>query len=472
MINTQQRGERNSLAASAAATLGLMWLCTTTVEAQFYRLDKLVSDLPGTAVVTDAALVNPWGMSYNPTGPFWVSNAGTNTSTLYRVDASSGAVTKVGLTVAVPAPSGQLFNPSADFVITAGGGSGPATFLFAGLGGLILGWNPAVPPPPTSTMAVPAAVGTAPASYTGLAMAMRGSDRFLYAANPAAGRIDVFDKNFMPVALPGTFTDPGLPAGNRPFNVVALGGVLYVTYIGPVGVVNVFDNNGVFLRRFATGGALLNPWGVAAAPAGFGKFSNAILVGNFNSGDPATGAGNISAYEPVTGNFLGRIEDPDGNPIAIDGLWALLFGNGQSGGAEDVLYFTAGIQKETHGLLGSLTACRAPLIENVAASPAQLWPPNHKMVPVTINYKVTDNCTPDPSCSLTVSSNQGAGGGSGNTSPDWLVIDAHHVELRSERAGNADGPRIYSIAISCSDQQGFTTKATATVTVPHDQGKN
>lgn len=444
--------------------------------AQFHKQTNLVSDLPNTAPITDPLLINPWGMSFSPTTPFWVSDAGTNVTTIYSVDGATGVVAKVPLNVSMPAaPSGQVSNGSADFVVTKGGASGPALFIFAGLNGTISGWNPQVPPPlpsAVSTQAILAATGTpAPAAYTGLALAQNGTNLFLYAAdNDPPGRIDVFDQNFSKVSVAGTFTDPSLPAGDLPFNVVNVGNSLYVTYSGPTGVVNIFDAEGHFLSRFATGGTLLNPWGVALAPANFGEFSNAVLIGNFNFGTPAIGPGHVSAFGS-NGNFLGLLEDTNGAPISIDGLWTLTFGNDNKAGSSKTLYFTAGIEGQAHGLFGSLEACGGPQISGVAASPNVLWPPNHKMVPVAINYLVNDNCDPAPSCSLSISSNEGEAGGSGHASPDWIVLDAHHVDLRAERSGGGHG-RVYTVNISCQDKSGLSSTATVAVTVPHDQGKS
>jgi hypothetical protein len=177
----------------------------------------------------------------------------------------------------------------------------------------------------------------------------------------------------------------------------------------------------------------------------------------------------ISAYDLVTGAFLGTLRNTSGNNISIDGLWQLKFGNGGNGGATNVLYFAAGIQAEMHGLLGSLSACHGPVIHNAAASPNVLWPPNQKMVPVTISYTVTDDCVAAPACTLSVTSNEGEGGGSGNTSPDWEVVDGHHVNLIAERAGTGSG-RVYTVKISCTDTLPLSSSAEVTVTVPHDRG--
>jgi uncharacterized protein (TIGR03118 family) len=457
-------------------SLTFMLVLTLPASAQ-YKQTNLVSDIANIATLVDSKLVNPWGMSHSPASPFWISDAGAKFATLYAVDGTTGTVAKVPLEVAIPAPpSGQVFNSSPGFVVSQGGGSGPAVFIFAGLDGTISGWNPGVPPPtPPATIskvATLAATGTPPpAAYTGLGLGTRGSDLFLYAANNAAGRIDVFDKTFTQVSVPGPFTDPSLPAGSQPFNVVNIGGSLYVTYSGPTGVVNVFDTDGNFVKRFATGGTLLNPWGIAVAPAGFGKFSNALLIGSFNFGDRANGPGSISAFDPATGNFLGLLEDTSGAAISIDGLWSLVFGNGHSGGISNVLYFTAGVENQMHGLFGSLAACHGPVITGASASPNVLWPPNHQLVSVTVNYAVSDDCDPAPSSSLAVSSNEGEGGGSGNTFPDWMVLDAHDVDLVAERMGTGNG-RVYTITINCTDKAGLTSSTTVTVTVPHDLGSN
>jgi uncharacterized protein (TIGR03118 family) len=435
------------------------------VAAQLYRQVNLVSDISGVATITDPLLTNPWGVSFNPTGPFWVSNQGSSTATVYAVSGASD-VSKVALTVNTPGfPSGQVFNGSSGFVVSQGGASGPASFIFAQLNGTISGWNMSVPPPippaTLSTQAIQAATGApTPGAYTGIALGTRSSGTFLYAANNSAGRIDVFDSTFAQVTVPGGFVDASLPPGDLPFNIVNIGGSLYVTYSGTTGVVNVFDTDGHFVKRFATGGTLLNPWGVALAPADFGKFSNAVLIGSFNFGNPAAGPGRISAFDQ-SGAFLGLLEDTTGAPLSIDGLWTLTFGNGQKGGASNVLYFTAGIQGQAHGVFGRLAAC-GPVISGASASPNTLWPPNKKFVSVTLNYTVTDDCDTAPVGSISISSNEGA-------PSDAQVVDLHHVNLLAQRSGNGDG-RVYTITISYKDSLGLTSSAKVTVTVAHDQG--
>jgi hypothetical protein len=187
-----------------------------------------------------------------------------------------------------------------------------------------------------------------------------------------------------------------------------------------------------------------------------------LLIGNFNFGNPAMGPGRISAFDSG-GTFLGLLKDTNSAPLSIDGLWTLTFGNGHSGGSSKVLYFSAGIQNQLHGVFGSLTTCGGPDISGASASPNVLWPPNHKMDLVKVNYMVNDNCDPTPVCSLSVSNNESGGG-------DSMVQDAHHVDLIAERAGSGDG-RVYTVTISCQDKLGLSSDANVTVTVPHDQGK-
>lgn len=311
------------------------------------------------AVTEDPDLINPWGVSFGPTSPFWISNQGSNNTTLYN-----GFGAKQALTVSIPGsasgpsgPTGQVFNPTNDFVLSDGN---KAIFLFANLAGNISGWNPAA-----GTTALVAA-NTPGAIYTGLAMGSSGGQNFLYAANDAAGKIDVFDSSFAPATLAGSFTDPSLPSGLVPFNVVNIGGKLFVTYAPPgpnadegplgIGVVNVFNTDGTFDRRFATGGQMTTTWGVAKAPAGFGALGGAILIGNFSGEN-----GFINVFRESDGAVLGQILAPGtADPINIPYLWALEFGNGGMGFNPNALYFTAGIGDEEHGLFARLDAVPEP----------------------------------------------------------------------------------------------------------------
>jgi uncharacterized protein (TIGR03118 family) len=326
----------------------------------------LASDIPGKADITDPGLVNAWGMAQGPSTPVWVAANGTNRAEIYSGDLVVPPVQKLDLVVSIPTDgvTGQVFNPTAfnrapEFVVSDHNGHrGAALFIFDSEGGDILGWSPAVPPPAFSTQAQPAA-HVDDAIFKGLAVASSGSSSFLYAADFHHGRIHVFDDDFKTVHLGGSFTDPNLPNGYAPFNVAAIGNELYVAYAvqdanradevaGPgLGLVDVFDTAGHFERRLISHGQLNAPWGMTIAPNGFGGLGGALLVGNF-------GDGRIHAYNPQNGHLIATLRRRNGHAIEIDGLWALMFGNGVSAGKNQLL-FSAGPGGESHGLFGSLT---------------------------------------------------------------------------------------------------------------------
>jgi len=325
-----------------------------------YRVSKLVSDVAGRAALPDKNLVNAWGLAAGPATPWWVANNGTSTSTLY-----SGAGAIVPLVVKVGgAPTGAVFNGSSDFVVTHHGHSGPSLFLFSTEGGRIRGWNPAVPPGSTSTRAFTVVDNSgADAIYKGLALASSHHGNLLYATDFHNGRVDVFNGSFAPVHA-GSFVDPTLPSGYAPFGIQNIGGTLFVTFAKQdpaaedeiaghgLGFVDMFNPAGKFLGRVATRGALNAPWGLALAPSDFGRFSGDLLVGNFGNGKiNAYGQESSGAYVP-----RGTLTNGKGNPISIDGLWALEFGNGDQAGPKNSLYFTAGPNEESHGLFGNIEA--------------------------------------------------------------------------------------------------------------------
>jgi uncharacterized protein (TIGR03118 family) len=353
-------------AAAALAALALLALPSGALAdhgrghrgGAFHQIN-LVSNIPGMAQLTDPDLKNAWGLAAGPTTPLWVADNGTDKATIYPGAVNGSPITKAGLSVDIPGgePTGQVFNPTSGFVVNDGAGhSGPALFLFSSESGHITGWNPAVPPPPPSTTAQNGAT-SADAVYKGLALAFRGGEPFLYATDFHNGRVDVFDSHFAPVTTPGGFTDSHIPAGFAPFGIQEIGGFLVVSYAkqdadaeddvkGPGnGFVDVFTPGGFLLKRLAAHGALNSPWGLVLAPSGFGRFSHALLVGNF-------GDGRINAYSPFSGRFLGPLSSKQG-PITIDGLWGLRFGNGVTGGPRDLL-FSAGPNDEADGLLGEI----------------------------------------------------------------------------------------------------------------------
>ena len=318
------------------------------------RFDQInaVSDLPGAAPILDPLLVNPWGLALSPTSPLWVANNVTGVATLYRGDGNNTPFAKVALEVTVTngAPTGQVFNDTASFVVSTALGSGPARFIFDSQTGDITGWNPSASP----TTALVAAHAD-DAIYTGLALLHTASGPFLLAADFHHGRIDVYDGSWNRVNVGSAFTDPNLPSGYAPFNVAVVGSSVYVGYAKQdadgeeeiaghnLGFVDKYTDFGQTVQRIASRGNLNAPWGLAIAPPAFGKFAGALLVGNF-------GDGRIGAYTD-RGDFLGFLRDRNNDIISIDGLWALLPGTAASGGA-DAVWFSAGPDEERHGLVG------------------------------------------------------------------------------------------------------------------------
>jgi len=346
---------RHAAAGIAVAAALVAGSADAGIQDDVYSVHDLVADAAGAAAGTDAALVNGWGLSAGPTTPWWVSNNATSTSTLYN-----GAGAKQALVVSVPGgPTGTVFNGNAtDFVVSQGGKSGGARFLFATEGGQILGWSPTV----NAATAIPGVDNAgAGAVYKGLAIA-KGR---LYATDFHNGRVDVYDAAWQKVPAP--FADPKLPKGFAPFGIQALGDSIFVTYAkqdaakhddvagAGAGYVDQFTTDGRLVARVASGGrknAPPNaPWGLAMAPQGFGVFAGDLLVGNF-------GNGRISAYQQrgATWVYKGQLRHGDQKLVTIDGLWALAFGNGAAGGPTTTLYFAAGPGGEAHGLFGSITA--------------------------------------------------------------------------------------------------------------------
>jgi uncharacterized protein (TIGR03118 family) len=324
-----------------------------------YSVHALVSDVSGAAPTTDPNLVNAWGLTASSSSPWWVADNGTDKSTLYN--GNTGAI--VPLVVQVDGgPTGIVFNGSSAFVVQSGAASGPARFIFASEDGKIRGWNPAVPPGNVAHIGADrSGVG---ANYKGLAIAQTAGAPLLYAADFHNARVDVFDGSWHLAGGPGAFIDPDLPAGYAPFGIQTIGGRVFVSYAKQddeaadevagqgLGFVDVYDTAGNLLERVAQRGQLNAPWGLALAPESFGRFGGDLLVGNF-------GDGQINAYEELPNGrfeYRGELRGADGRPLAIDGLWALEFGNGAAAGPTDTLFFTAGPDEETHGLFGSITA--------------------------------------------------------------------------------------------------------------------
>jgi len=313
----------------------------------------LVSDQAVAGATTDTQLANAWGIAFNPAGLVWVADNRTGLATVY--DGSKPPKNVLTVTIPPPAggagptaPTGQVFNATADFR--------GDQFIFDSEDGTIAGWQQSLGT--TAALRVDKSAGGA--VYKGLAMGTTAAGNFLYAANFNTGAVDVFDRNYAPVAIPGGFTDPSLPAGFAPFNVQNIGGNLYVTYArqnavkhddfpGPGnGFIDIFNPSGTLLRRFASGGLLNSPWGIVQAPGDYGKIAQSILVGNF-------GDGQITVFNG-TGVALFQLKDVTGNVLSLPGLWGLSFGNDTVAGAHNQLFFSSGPNGEVNGRFGRLDA--------------------------------------------------------------------------------------------------------------------
>jgi uncharacterized protein (TIGR03118 family) len=362
----------------ASVVLGFaLFLFPSLTLAQHYTQTNLVSNT-GIAPLNDSNLQNAWGLVSSPAGsPWWVSNNAGGTSTLYSIDAK-GAAHIVPINpapnefVKIPnapsqtppgSPTGVMFNGSpTDFLLAP---KAPAIFIFVTEDGTVQGWNPGVNGASAVIVVDHSQVPDAAngAVYKGATIAEIDGRRFILAANFRSGRIDVFDSTFTQVRLDeDAFDDERIPRDFAPFNVQGIGPNIYVTYAkqdaarhDPIkpgdpgdGFVDVFSPHGRLLQRLEHGAWFNAPWGVVWATPNFGEFGNTILIGNFRGS-------NISAFNPVTGRFLGNMMNPNGTTLAIDGLWALRFGNDGSAGPATTLFFTAGPNDELNGLLGSLT---------------------------------------------------------------------------------------------------------------------
>ncbi len=314
-------GDEHSAVPSLAPEFSREGAPAAATASRFYRQHNLVSDGSVPADLVDTNLVNAWGLVSSPMSPWWISDNGK----------------------------------------TNGAGTGPARFIFASEDGTISGFR-GVP------VVIAVDSSASGAVYKGIAIDNAAAGTLLYATNFHAGTVDVFDDHFTPVHVAGAFIDHALPAGYAPFGIQNIGGTIYVTYAlqdadkhddvagEGHGFVDAFDTHGTLIRRVASRGELNSPWGLALAPADFGKFGNDLLVGNF-------GNGRVHAFDPGrlerNGEFQhrGALQSAERRPIAIDGLWALGFGKGAANnGPTNTLFFTAGPDGEQHGLFGTLVA--------------------------------------------------------------------------------------------------------------------
>ena len=304
-----------------------------------YSQTNLVSNTAGVANTTDTQLLNPWGISILPGQDFWIANNSGGTSTLYDAQGNKDAALVVTIPVATHNPNGNCSPGCPTGNVSNGNGAyfGGGQFIFDTEDGILANWTGA-----SNTAAVGFDNSASGAVYKGLALA----NTFLLAANFNSGKVDVFDRNFNPTSLSGSFTDPNLPPGLAPHGIHVIANQIFVAYAmqdaakhdampgAGLGQVDVFDINGNFVKTFASGGMLNAPWGVVATPATFGAFPNAILVGNF-------GDGTINAFD-TTGKFLGQLTDSSNKVLVNPGLWDLVFGGGGPSGDPNTLYLTAG----------------------------------------------------------------------------------------------------------------------------------
>jgi len=366
---------RSNIAAWVRAGVLAACVAGSLAAANTYLVHNLVSDLPNMADHVDPNLVNPWGNGFSSSSPFWIGNNHSGTSTLY-----DGTGTAIPLVVKIPSPSdptgggaptGVLFNTPQAFAPS--GGKAP-TFMFCTEDGTILGWNS-----PATTATILIDRSSSNAVYKGCTIGGTSDAPRLYAADFHNASVGVWAADLSAVSLTGAFFDPLVPAGFAPFNIMTWNGKLYVTYAkqdsdkmddvagAGNGYIAVYDMNGALLNTLITGGSqspLNSPWGMAIAPDTFGDFAGDLLVGNF-------GDGMIHAFDPATGALVGTLNDTSGNPIVIQGLWSLMFGNGGRGGDKATLYFAAGIPGpngealESHGLFGSIQAAPSFTADNV-----------------------------------------------------------------------------------------------------------
>jgi uncharacterized protein (TIGR03118 family) len=337
----------------------------------------LVTDKVGVIAATttiDAHLSNPWGVALAPGLPVWIADNNSNLATLYsgagaiQTDAVTGS-NEVGIAIpasaaGVPAsPTGQVYNGGGGFLIHTSAGQESALFIFDGEGGTIAGWANGSGATAVTAYDDGVANGANHAVYKGLALGSVNGANFLYATDLHNNKVDVFDTNFAkPAAMQGKFIDPTIPSGFAPFGIVALNGQLYVSYAkqdaakhdemtgAGLGYVDAFDFSGNFVSRFASGGTLNAPWGMALAPAGFGSLAGDLLIGNF-------GDGKINIFAPngtALATSKGWLTVTNGGTLTIPGLWSLVFGNGDSDKPLTTLFYTAGFADQTDGVFGSI----------------------------------------------------------------------------------------------------------------------
>jgi len=370
------------LAMKILAVCAFAVLLPALTFAQYTRTD-LVTNSGAGGTVPDPHLVNAWGLVSTTASPFWVSDNSTGVSTLYSISNKGGvSATPVGLVVTILSASGGQGTPTGvvapqtpkgdtAFVVSGVDATGKpvsanSLFIFATLDGTISGWNSTVDvisATGASTATLTADRSSVGATYTGLAIATNNKQQFLYAADDGPNRrIDVFDSNFQPFDLgPDAFVDPNIPQKFAPYGIQTITAAdgsqtIWVTYTAldkaQSGFVAAFSPAGALLTHVALRGPFHSPWGVALAPPDFGPMSNAILISN------NIPRGQIDAFDPKTGAFLGSLRDAHGKAIEIDDIWAIQFGQSGMAGANgnpNQLFFTAGNNNYGSGTFGVIT---------------------------------------------------------------------------------------------------------------------
>ena len=325
-----------------------------------YRQANLASNLSSVANNVTPGLADPWGIAFLPGQPFFVADNNAGRATAH--DASGLSVRPGSFTI--PNSAGTGFDTPTGIVADQNSFFGSVSlvkpFILVTDQGTIFTWGPDAQGdlPAQATLEVNNAARNA--VYKGVAILNSSlSQPALAVTDFHGGFIDTFIPGFAPVALPGSFTDPNLPLGFAPFGIQVIGRQVFVTYAvqdaakhDPVigagnGIVSIFDMDGNFIRRFATGGALNAPWGTGQASANFGPFSNDILIGNI-------GDGIINAFDPTTGRLVGKLTDGDGKDITDVGLHGLAF-RADGFADPDTLFFTSEFSSERDGLFGAIT---------------------------------------------------------------------------------------------------------------------
>jgi uncharacterized protein (TIGR03118 family) len=359
-----------TLAVAVPASLAGASVHDNNSQNQFHQTNLISDRTDQGAQVVDPNLQNPWGLALGPATPLWVADNNAGVATVYTITPGGAMAANTGNVVTLPggrastgdgpSPTGQVFNPTDDFVVTSQAGSGPARFIFSAEAGQISAWSPAADPFVNKMATAQVEFSSPTAVYKGLTIASADGHDYLYASNFHDGTVDVFNSTFHLVHLEGNFQDRHLPAGYAPFGIQELDGHIYVTYAlqnaakhddvsGPGhGFIDIYTNEGFLIKRLASRGTLNSPWGLALAPDNFGPFGDRLIVGNF-------GDGLINVFGRFSGRFFGQLRDQSGNPIQIDDLWALKFGTQATGGTNTLL-FSAGINDEKDGLVGAINA--------------------------------------------------------------------------------------------------------------------